>query len=129
MKVVATALLIAATAILAGGCGTTPLKNVADLFRSEGGQKLSEGIGNYEDGNYRDAMKNLRSALDSGLSNAEQAQAHKYLAFIHCVSGRERQCRDEFRRALDADPNFELEPAEAGHPTWGPAFRTVKARR
>lgn len=129
MKVVATALLIAATAILAGGCGTTPLKNVTDLFRSEGVQKLSEGIRNYEDGNYSDAMKNLRSALDSGLSNAEQAQAHKYLAFIHCVSGRERQCRDEFRRALDADPSFELEPAEAGHPTWGPAFRTVKARR
>ena len=26
-------------------------------------------------------------------------------------------------------PDMELEPSEVGHPTWGPAFRTVKAKR
>ena len=37
--------------------------------------------------------------------------------------------RDQFQKALDADPKFELEPAEAGHPIWGPALRSVKAER
>jgi hypothetical protein len=55
--------------------------------------------------------------------------ANKYLAFISCVSGRDRQCRAYFRRALELNPSFELEPAEAGHPTWGPVFRNVKGRR
>jgi hypothetical protein len=38
-------------------------------------------------------------------------------------------CRDEFRAALDIDPSMQLEPAEAGHPVWGPVFRSVKAGR
>ena len=33
-------------------------------------------------------------------SPADQARAHKYLAFIVCVNGREKVCRDEFRAAL-----------------------------
>jgi hypothetical protein len=45
------------------------------------------------------------------------------------VSGRERRCRDEFRVVLKIDPSFELAASEAGHPTWGPAFRAVKAQR
>jgi hypothetical protein len=56
----------------------------------------------------------------------EQASAHKYLAFINCVSGRPNGCREEFRKAFVADPNFDLTPAEAGHPMWGPVFRSVK---
>jgi hypothetical protein len=31
--------------------------------------------------------------------------------------------------ALDADPDFVLQPAEAGHPLWGPVFTSVKSRR
>jgi hypothetical protein len=45
------------------------------------------------------------------------------------VSERRQQCQDEFRKALELDPDMELSPAEAGHPSWGPAFRTAKARR
>ncbi|MBI2295732.1 MAG: TssQ family T6SS-associated lipoprotein [Betaproteobacteria bacterium] len=71
----------------------------------------------------------LQSALDAGLGKSDQVKAHKHLAFIHCSSGREPRCRDEFRKALAADPGFDLDPAEAGHPTWGPVFRSVKARR
>jgi hypothetical protein len=63
------------------------------------------------------------------LSDKERANAHKHLAFIHCAAQRERQCREEFRRALDADPALELDAAEAGHPVWGPIFRSVKGQR
>jgi hypothetical protein len=66
----------------------------------------------------------LSICLDAG---SDQARAHKYLAFITCVSGREKSCRDEFRKAFDADPSFNLAAAEVGHPIWGPVFRSVKA--
>lgn len=90
-------------------------------------QELSGGIASYENGAYKTAARQLQSALALGLEgSANQAKAHKYLAFIHCVGQRERQCRDEFRKALDADPAFDLSPAEAGHPTWGPVFRKLK---
>ncbi len=100
------------------------------LTPSKGEQELERGVRSYEDGEYKTAAKQLQSALDLGLdAKRDQAKAHKYLAFITCVSGRERSCRDEFRKALDADPKFELEPAEAGNPTWGPVLRSIKAER
>lgn len=83
----------------------------------------------YEAGNYDESAKNFQGALREGLSDAERVSAHKHLAFIHCASSRERQCRDEFRRALAVDPMLELDAAEAGHPVWGPVFRSVKAGR
>ncbi|MDA1107929.1 MAG: TssQ family T6SS-associated lipoprotein [Proteobacteria bacterium] len=53
-------------------------------------------------------------------------KAHKYLAFIHCASSREKRCREEFAKALEINPKLELEPAEAGHPIWGRVFRSAK---
>jgi Tfp pilus assembly protein PilF len=85
------------------------------------------GVRLYEDGNYAESAKNLQAAIDQGLAAKERARAHKYLAFINCASSREQQCRDEFRKALADDPSLELSPAEAGHPIWGPVFRSVKA--
>ena len=97
---------------------------------SKGEQALERGVKSYEDGEYKTAAKQLQAALDLGLdAKRDQAKAHKYLAFINCVSGREKSCRDEFRKALDADPKFDLEPAEAGHPIWGPVLRSIKAER
>jgi hypothetical protein len=91
---------------------------------------VTAGIFHFEEGNYAKAEQLLRSSLTAGLSNgADRAQAHKYLAFIYCVTERPAQCRTEFRRALKADPAFSLTAAEAGHPTWGPAFRTAKGIR
>jgi tetratricopeptide (TPR) repeat protein len=93
-------------------------------------EELERGVVSYEDGEYKTAAKQLQIALDIGLdAKRDQAKAHKYLAFISCVSGREKSCRDEFRKALDADPKFDLDPAEAGHPIWGPVFRSVKSER
>ena len=97
---------------------------------SKGQPDLDKGIRSYEDGEYKTSAKQLQAALDLGLDAIrDQAKAHKYLAFIACASGRNTSCRDEFNKALDADPKFDLEPAEAGHPTWGPVWRTVKAQR
>lgn len=91
-------------------------------------QELANGIASYENGNYKQSSKQLNKALGLGLKvPAEQASAHKYLAFIYCVGGKQNQCRGEFRKALAADPGFDLTPAEAGHPTWGPVFKKLKA--
>jgi Tfp pilus assembly protein PilF len=95
---------------------------------SKGAQELERAVKSYEEGAYKNAARQFQAALDLGLnSKVDQATAHKYLAFITCVTGREKSCRDEFRKALDADPNFELGAAEVGHPVWGAAFRSVKA--
>ena len=91
-------------------------------------QQLDRGVKSYEDGDYKSAARELQAALDLGLAApADRARAHKYLAFMVCVTGREKSCRDEFRMALEADPNFALAPAEAGHPVWGRVLRSVKA--
>jgi Tfp pilus assembly protein PilF len=124
-------LILAACLVLAlAACESAPVKGVKSLFQpSKGEPALSLGVKQYEDGSYGDAVRNLQQSLDQGLSTEEQVKAHKYLAFTYCVTSRERQCRDEFRKALDLNPALELTPAEAGHPLWGPVFRAVKAAR
>jgi len=90
--------------------------------------ELEAGIRSYEEGDYKAAEKQLASALDMGLADPlDQARAHKYRAFMVCVNGREKVCRDEFRKAMEADPAFALAPAEAGHPVWSQVVRSVKA--
>jgi len=122
-----------AVAVLSG-CASAPIKAIREDFRSlfqthKGAPDLASGIRQYENANYAEAARQLQSALDQGLAREDQVRAHKYLAFIHCVSGREQRCRDEFRAALKIDPSFELAASEAGHPIWGPAFRSVKGQR
>lgn len=91
--------------------------------------KLNKGVENYEEGNYIASMEALNNVLQTKLADKEdKVSAYKYLAFIHCVSGREKMCFDAFRKALAINPNFELTPAEAGHPVWGPVFRSAKAK-
>lgn len=92
-------------------------------------KKLNYGVLSYEEGNYQASVTALQGVLETGLSGKpEQVRAYKYLAFIQCVSGRDGMCKDYFKKALEIDPNFNLEPAEAGHPIWGPAFRSVKSK-
>jgi len=121
--------MLVALAVVLAGCGSGSGQGIMSVFQSKAQQDLSAGIKGYEDGKYAHAAKLLQASLDAGLSPADQVKAHKYLAFVHCVSGRQRQCRDEFGAALKIDPAFELSAAEAGHPTWGPVFRSVKGRR
>ena len=124
--------LVLAAAFALGGCGSQPVKDLQRVFQiqepSKGQTELAVGIQRYEDGRYVEAAARLHAALAEGLYPAEEVKAHKFLAFIHCASRREKQCRSEFRKALDKDPEFQLEAAEAGHPIWGPVFRSVKDR-
>jgi len=98
-------------------------------LREKARESLAHGIEQYNAGKFTDASRSLAAALDHGqLTRPEQGSARKHLAFIYCASGREAQCRDEFRKALEIDPAFELSAAEAGHPIWGPVYRDVRAK-
>ncbi len=113
-------------ALLLSACGE--MGQMGDVFQPSNKQ-LAGGIKSYEEGDYQTALITIKKAQEMGLNEKrDQVTAFKYLAFIHCVSGREQQCRDEFRKALTVDPSFELKPAEAGHPVWGPVFRGEKAK-
>ena len=130
---------VTALALLAG-CDTAPMREFRSDAKSawgqitgsssnKGGAALNTGLKQYEDGDYAPAAKNLQSAIDQGVGNSEKVTAYKHLAFINCSQGRTGPCREEFRKALAIDPSLELSPAEAGHPTWGPIFRSLKAGR
>ena len=121
-------LLLILAALLAAGCQSGPFKDFGTT-RYAGNSYLEEGVQNYEEGNYRVAKRRLQFALEEGLSRPDRVKAHKYLAFIACVSSQQLTCREEFSIALELDPKFELAPAEAGHPIWGPMFKSVKAKQ
>lgn len=118
--------LVLAAAILLAGCDSRLVQEFP-LTKFKAENMLDIGIRAYDDGNYKVASRNIQGALETGLTTRSQARAHKYLAFIHCISGEQAQCREDFRKALEIDPNLELKTEEAGHPTWGPVFRSVKA--
>jgi Tfp pilus assembly protein PilF len=100
------------------------------VFRSMNGPgALSTGLKQYEEGNFAESVKNLQGAIELGVPDKQRANAHKHLAFIHCSWNQERECREEFRKALAIDPAFDLAPAEAGHPVWGPIFRSLRAAK
>jgi Tfp pilus assembly protein PilF len=128
MAAIRLTLILILAANLAAGCATS---SVQDLFRSRtaGSTYLEEGVRDYEEGNYRTSGRRIQYALEEGLSRPDRVKAHKYLAFIACVSGQQLTCREEFSIALALDPSFELDAAEAGHPTWGPVYKSVKAKQ
>jgi Tfp pilus assembly protein PilF len=91
-------------------------------------RELNLGIRNYENGNYTAAAGFFQNALGEDLlSVGDQVTAHKFLAFIYCVSGEKLACRGAFKKVLALNPKFGLSASEAGHPTWGPVFREVQA--
>jgi Tfp pilus assembly protein PilF len=120
------ALTLACAMSLLSACQTSVVQEFPlTHFKAE--NLLDAGVRQYDEGNYKVAARNIQGALEGGLTSRSQARAHKYLAFIACVSGQQAQCREEFRQALAISPTLELRPEEAGHPTWGPVFKSVKA--
>jgi len=100
-----------------------------NTLRERARAQLAQGVTQYQAGDYDNAVKSLQSSLEHGLlAKNEQSRARKLLAFIHCVSNHEQQCRDEFRKAFEIDPEFALTPAEDGHPIWGPVYRSVRTQ-
>jgi Tfp pilus assembly protein PilF len=122
--------LIALALVALAGCETDPVREVQKLFEpTKAQQTLSAGLKLYEQGQYDDSRKTLQSAIQLGLPERDRLNAYKHSAFIYCTSSRERQCREEFRKALAIDPGMDLAPEEADHPMWGRVFRSVKAGR
>ncbi len=131
-------IITALCALVLAGCGVVSTCNDGgggirlfgkDVAEQRLKQTLDIGVKEYEEGNYVASMNALQSVLE--MKNAgkdDKLVAYKYLAFIHCISSREKLCRDYFRQVLAINPNFELSPAEAGHPIWGPVFRSVKGK-
>ncbi len=130
-----------AAALLAAACAEMPKLGGGEtqkpaapqitesMLRERAQDQLATGVKQYDAGDYDSAVKSLSASLEHGLlSKADQARARKLLAFSHCVSGREVQCRDEFRRAFEIYPDFALTPAEDGHPIWGPIYRNVRTQ-
>jgi len=100
-----------------------------ETLRERAKEQLAAGIRQYDAGEYDAAVKSLADSLEHGmLAKADQSRARKYIAFSHCVSGREQQCRAEFRKAFEINPDFALTPAEDGHPIWGPIYRDVRTQ-
>lgn len=98
-------------------------------LRSRANAELQQGVAQYQAGEYEAASRSLTASLDHGLlAKADQSRARKLLAFIHCVSGREPACREEFRKAFEINPEFSLSAAEDGHPIWGPVYRDVRTK-
>ncbi len=128
MPTIRLALILILTGNLAAGCATGSFRDFF-LARTAGSSYLEEGIRNYEEGNYRTSARRLQYALEEGLTRPGRVEAHKYLAFIACVSGQQLTCREEFSIALELDTSFELDAAEAGHPIWGPVYKSVKAKQ
>lgn len=88
---------------------------------------LATAIALYDAGNFNGAIKRLRGAeiwsdSTSPGATANKLAAHKYLAFSYCVTNRRALCRQQFVGAIKLEPNFDLAPAEKGHPIWGPEF-------
>jgi len=117
-----------------GGCQTFIDRVVGAgqvlLQGSHAQRSLAKGIASYDEGDYSTAIVLLQHTLeDEMLSRRDRITAYKYLAFSHCISAREKKCQDYFERILDISPAFNLSPAEAGHPVWGPVFRNVKVKK
>ncbi|MBB4862790.1 tetratricopeptide (TPR) repeat protein [Pseudomonas nitritireducens] len=125
------ATLLIALLLTAAGCQSRPdaqAPTPADELRQRAESSLAEGLRLYEDGHYYLAEEQLLAADIWASTPDLQLQAAKYLAFSYCVSERPNQCRFAFERALQIDPDFRLDNAEAGHPLWGPVFAQVRQR-
>lgn len=116
--------LLALVALVLAACvAPPPATGVAELLDRPAERALLSGLRLYDDAQYPEAEKVLSEALHLKLSSPrDRAIAHKTLAFIYCTTERASECEAAFRSAKQADPQFALSKAEAGHPVWGPVY-------
>ena len=119
------ALAIAVAAL--PGCQSTPAtSSIAQLYQRPAERALVDGIRLYDNGEFERSEAALHAAIAANLSDPRDvAFAYKYLAFIACAFNRGTECALDFTSAFKADPNFQLNDAEIGHPLWGPVYRRV----
>lgn len=102
-------------------------KPLIPLAKAE--QMLADGMVKYDAGDYPAAHTMLEGALKEGLKAQEdQVRAMKHVAFALCLQNKITACRAEFLKIYEVDPNFDLTPAEAGHPSWTKTFAAAKAQ-
>lgn len=119
---------VLALALPLAACVNEPPKptGLTEVISRPAERSLLAGMRAYDDAQYAEAEKALKSALQTGLASPkDQAAAHKLLAFIYCTSDRLGDCEAAFRAARKADASFALSRSEAGHPLWGPVYRKV----
>ncbi len=87
---------------------------------------FNEGMMAYDAGDYGQAIKLFtrieKDALPASVPLPERIKIYKQTAFSYCLIKQRSLCRAEFGKILKLQPTFELEPAEAGHPSWGAVF-------
>jgi hypothetical protein len=94
---------------------------------SPGEKALAAATASYDRGEYAPAIRQLTPlTTDGSLDQANQLQALKLLAFSECLSRKITACRKTFERAFRLDHQFDLAPAEKGHPVWGPQFERAR---
>ncbi len=92
-------------------------------------QMLQDGLVKYDSGDYDSSLRILEGALKEGLKDkADQVRAMKFVAFSQCLKDRYAMCRAAFVKIYDVNPDFDLTPAEAGHPSWTRTFAAAKAQ-
>ena len=88
---------------------------------------LLTGLRAYDDGQYADAERELKRALErrprqrQGPRHRAQAPGLRLLHQPAHAGLRERRSATPAR----ADPEFALSSAEAGHPLWGPVYKRI----
>ena len=97
-------------------------------LQTAGEKLIAEAMTAYDAADYNKSAKGFQDALKEALSMEDQLKARKLTAFSYCLSNRMTLCRLEFDKILQAKADFDLLPAEAGHPSWGPSFRAAKSR-
>ena len=96
---------------------------------AKGEATLQDGMIKYDSGDYVAAVQKLEAALKEGLAGKELlVRAHKHIAFSLCLQEKFRDCRAAFMKVYEVDPEFDLSPAEAGHPSWTRTFAAAKAQ-
>ena len=117
---------VALPSVLLSACAVAPTGGLSEVMQRPAESALLAGLRAYDDGQYADAERALQKALATGLVSAkDRATAHKHLAFVYCASQRVKPCEEAFRAARNADAEFALTRAEAGHPLWGPVYKRV----
>jgi hypothetical protein len=126
----------AMTLALLGGCatlaeqttaGTTAAAAVAATDEAEARRELAAGVELYDKGEYVLALRSLLMAQGIWQASPDlRVTAHKYVAFSHCLLNRPKPCKQSFSDLLRLKPDFELSPAEAGHPQWSCAFKQAR---
>jgi tetratricopeptide (TPR) repeat protein len=92
-------------------------------------QMLADGLLKYETGSFEEAQQFFQAAFREGLRNkADQVKALKHSAFCLCLAAKYPACRVEFLKIYDIDADFDLKPAEAGHPQWMKTFAAARAQ-